>query len=418
MKRNSPAGRFRTLTCLVLLAVWLSPCTPPRQLRPLPEPYAQPTTAHYLPHQVWILLSGQESQPECQVQLTGTREGASPKLEFRRVGQQVVCSDGRKDSQLITPLRAPFEIAGRQYLGNLKVQAHKKGGLRVFVEVGLEHYVEGVVAAELPLWSSFPAELQAQSVAVRTYAVTALSRQGMGASGFLWDGVQDQAYHGTYRPGPSRGEQSAAIRLRRAVEATRGQVLLQGGELLDVRYHASCGGQTADRATIFPGTAPSAMVACTPCAKRARTEAGVPAERRPVTWKLHLSKPECLALVNRFGLGTRLLKLAPSKLDGSGRWQTVRLTGNKRTADVPLDLLRKNIGYGRLKSGRIRSLFPATGVPNADGLDVTGLGRGHGVWLCQEGLHDYAAEGMGSQAILEHYYPGSRVQRLDPDPRR
>ncbi len=413
MKRTSRAGRLCTLFGLALMACWLSPCTPPRHLRPLPEATPKPAAAAYLPRQVWILLSALENKTDCQVQL-----GSGSTLSFQSKARGVTCSDGRKGASLTTPMRTPFEINGRQYLGNLRVESHKKGGLRVLVEVGLEHYVEGVVAAELPLWSSLPAELQAQSVAVRTYAVTALTRQGLGPTGFLWDGVQDQAFHGNYRPGPSRGEQSAAVRLRRAVEATRGQVLFQGKDLLDVRYHASCGGQTADRSTIFPGTRPSSMVACAPCAKRARSEAGVPAERRPVTWKLNLSKPECLALVNRWGLGTRLLKLAPSKLDGAGRWQTVRLTGNKRAADVPLDLLRKHVGYGRFKSGRILSVFPAFGTPNANGMTLTGLGRGHGVGLCQEGIHDYAAQGMGSHALLAHYYPGSRVERLGHDPRR
>ncbi|MBL4770409.1 MAG: SpoIID/LytB domain-containing protein [Planctomycetes bacterium] len=416
MKNRFP-GTARLWSCvgLFFVAAFLSPCVTPPSLRPI-ERRAAPVPLH-LPRQVWALLSALENKPECLVQLSPTGSQAPRQISFRRQGRQVVCSDGRLGPSLTLNLRAPFEINGRQYLGNVKVLPHKKGGLRVLVEVALEHYVEGVVSAELPLWSSLPAELQAQSIAVRTYTVAALTRQGLGDSGFLWDGVQDQAFHGNYRPGPSRGEQSAAIRLRRAVEATRGQVLMQGEGLLDVRYHASCGGYTADRATIFPGTKSSAIVACAPCQKRTVQEAGTPAERRPVTWKLRLSTPECLTLVHRWGLGKRLLKFGPAKLDAGGRWQTVRLIGDRRTADVPLDLMRKHLGYGRFKSGRILSVSPASGTPNAEGLTLTGVGRGHGVGLCQEGIHDYAAQGMGSQGILEHYYPGSRVQRLGHDPR-
>jgi stage II sporulation protein D len=364
-----------------------------------------------------VVLTALENKSHCQVQLAGSNSQGRPPLEFQVRGRQVQSSDGRLAKSLTTEWPAPFEIKGRQYLGNLKVEMHQKGGLRVLVQVDLEHYVEGVVSAELPLWSSLPAELQAQAIAVRTYTVAALARQGSHADGFLWDGVQDQAFHGNYLPGPSSGEQSAAVRLRRAVEATRGQILLEDNRLLDVRYHAACGGRTADRASIFPGTRTSAMVVCDPCVKRAAEEAGVPAKHRPLTWKMHLSKPECLALIDRFGLGTRLLKLSPSKIDASGRWQTVRLVGDRRAADVPLDLMRKQVGYGRLKSGRVLSVEPFSGTPNADGLNLVGLGRGHGVGLCQEGLHDYAAQGMTSQAILEHYYPGSRVERLGLDPR-
>jgi stage II sporulation protein D len=414
MKRTPGVKRLLLLGGLLCGAAWLSPCTPPRSLRPVREA-SSARPALQLPRQVWVVLSAFENEASCQVQLATSEANNSAPLVFTIRGRQVHCNDGRLGASLTSTLRSPFEIKGRQYLGNLKVEVHKKGGLRVLVEVRLEHYVEGVVSAELPLWSSLPAELQAQAIAVRTYTVAALTRQGLGGSGFLWDGVQDQAYHGNFRPGPSRGEQSAAVRLRRAVEATRGQVLLQGKGLLDVRYHASCGGRTADRSTIFPGTRASAMIACAPCAKRATLEAGAPAERRPVTWKLHLSKPECLTLAARWGLGTRLLKLSPTKIDAGGRWQTVRLVGNKRAADVPLDLMRKQLGYGRFKSGRILFVEPVSGIPNADGLTLTGLGRGHGVGLCQEGIHDYAAQGMGSQAILEHYYPGSRVERLGHD---
>ncbi len=400
---------------LFLVVALLGTCVPPRPLRPVAKPTI--AAAPHLPRKVWALLSAQENKTSCQVHLVSLGAQGASQIEFRIQGRRVLGSDGASGETLSLHPRGPFEIEGRQYLGSLRVEAHRKGGLRVLVQVGLEHYVEGVIAAELPLWSSLPAELQAQAIAVRTYTVAALDRKAGGLDGFLWDGVQDQAFHGNYRPGPSRGEQSAAVRLRRAVEATRGQVLLEQGKLLDVRYHAACGGHTADRSTIFPGTSPSTVVACAPCDQRATTEAGLPADRRPLTWSLHLSKPECLALADRWGLGTRLLKLTPSQLDGAGRWRKVRLHGNRRAADVPLDLLRKQLGYSRLKSGRIIAVEPASGTPDADGLTLTGLGRGHGVGLCQEGIHDYAAQGMGSQAILEHYYPGSRVERLDIGPR-
>ncbi len=415
MRRSSAVRRFAPWACLLFLAATLSPCAPPRSLQRPREPV--PKAIPQLPQQVWVLLSSQENKATCQVELGAPNREASKRLVFRSHARIVQCSNGRQGPSLTMPLQSPFVINGRQYLGNLRVENHRKGGLRVLVQVGLEQYVEGVVAAELPLWSSLPAELQAQAIAVRTYTIAALNRQANGPAGFLWDGVQDQAFHGNYRPGASRGEQSAAVRLRLAVEATRGQVLMEKGQLLDVRYHAACGGHTADRSSIFPGTDSSAIVACAPCLKRSKEEAGTPAERRPLTWELRLSLPECLTLADRWGLGSRLLKMAPSRIDEAGRWRTVRLSGNQRAADVPLDLLRKHLGYARLKSGRIISVQPASGAPNADGLTLTGLGRGHGVGLCQEGIHDYAAQGMGSQAILEHYYPGSQMKRLGLGPR-
>lgn len=404
---------LRTALVGLLVASVVTTChTPlPRTAAPSvsqPAPWTLPT-------RVRVLLAGQEGAERLLV-----RRGQQ-QVAYWREGSGVA-SDREpfaSPSQHWSPI-GPFAIDGRTYLGELEIEPHPDGGLRAFVHVDLEVYVEGVVAAELPLWSSLPAELQAQAIAVRTYTVGALRRHP-DREPFLWDGVQDQAFHGLYQPGENAGEQRAAVRLSRAIEATRGLVLMQNGELYDARYHAACGGTTVDRSAIFSGTAPSPPVACEPCGQRAAQEAaeGVP-PRRPLTWEAQFSAPELNALARELRLGQRLVLIEPMQADRSGRWQQVRVQGDQRAVAMSLHALRRALGFGAWKSGQIVAVEASGTRLPADrtrgigprGITVRGLGRGHGVGLCQEGLHDYASMGWSDRAILRHYYPGTEVVRL------
>jgi stage II sporulation protein D len=42
-----------------------------------------------------------------------------------------------------------------------------------------------------------------------------------------------------------------------------------------------------------------------------------------------------------------------------------------------------------------------------------GRGWGHGLGMCQTGAYGMALEGATFQQILEHYYPGMTLQRVD-----
>ncbi|MGK0219067.1 MAG: stage II sporulation protein D [Planctomycetota bacterium] len=330
------------------------------------------------------------------------------RLVVRRAGNLVLASDGQAGQRLEFP--GAHRWGEHLYLGSIVAEPHPDGGLRITNLVPLEDYVAGVVAAELSLWSARPAELEAQAIAVRTYAVRNLEvRRRAGEAVMLLDGVLDQAYHGTYQPGESAGAQRAAKRLSNAIAATRGLVLVEGKQLADVRYHASCGGRTADRSIIFPGTAPSASRTCEPCQERAKREsfAGAPADKRPLGWILELGFGPLANLGHSLGLGTNGLDFLPAALDGGGRWLEVRVSGTAKDKRMSLEQLRAIVGHSVLKSGMLSDVrvTPA-------GLLITGRGRGHGVGLCQEGTRDYAQRGWDSATILRHYYPAMRLHRL------
>jgi stage II sporulation protein D len=109
--------------------------------------------------------------------------------------------------------------------------------------VDLEDYVRGVVSAEMP--SSWSAQaLEAQAVAVRTYAITT-SVDGNGYS--LYSDTRSQMY---------RGVAAETSSTDAAVAATHGQVVTYHGTPAVTFYSASSGGYTEDIQNVWLGSTP------------------------------------------------------------------------------------------------------------------------------------------------------------------
>jgi len=120
----------------------------------------------------------------------------------------------------------------RTYRGNLKV-AFTSGKTRVVNNVSAEDYLRGVVPSEMP--SSWHAEaLKSQAVAARSYALAGDSRfPGLADT---CDTIQCQVYLGFSHERPTTNA---------AVEATAGQVRVNGSAVARTEFSSSTGGYTA-----------------------------------------------------------------------------------------------------------------------------------------------------------------------------
>jgi stage II sporulation protein D len=84
-------------------------------------------------------------------------------------------------------------------------------------------------------------------------------------------------------------------------------------------------------------------------------------------------------------------------------------------------LLRLHGENGRVAIGR-RLGWDAVPSNNftaqEDGREVTlqGVGQGHGVGLCQRGARNMAEHGSDFRAILDHYFPNTRLEALPSAP--
>jgi stage II sporulation protein D len=152
----------------------------------------------------------------------------------------------------IGPFAAPLTVSGTgpltvaglgSYRGQLQFRPAGGSGVETINALGLDDYVRGVVAAEMP--SSWAAQaLDAQAVAARTFALTS----DVGGSAYqLYSDTRSQAYGGV------RAETAAS---NAAVAATRGQILTYNGTPAITYFFSSSGGYTEDVQYAFPGATP------------------------------------------------------------------------------------------------------------------------------------------------------------------
>ncbi len=134
-------------------------------------------------------------------------------------------------------------LNGRSYRGFLIMKGSRKGIVLVNV-VNLEDYLMSVVPGELsPGQFNAIEALKAQAVAARTYALK--NRNQFKDLGYdLVNTPQSQLYVGMSSEHPLS---------TRAVEETRGEVMLSRGELINALYTSTCGGKTEDVENVFAG---------------------------------------------------------------------------------------------------------------------------------------------------------------------
>src|SRR6185436_7808694 len=159
----------------------------------------------------------------------------------------------RKASETLTVADVPTGTGGsqletgmedRRYWGSVYVTLDHAGTLVAANAVAEDKLLAGLVPAEM--YPEAPAAaLQAQAIAARTELLQKIGRRNLTDPFLLCSTQQCQVYAGA-------GKEDA--RTTRAVEATRGMVLLRdGGGLVDARYSASAGGHTEDNDAIWGG---------------------------------------------------------------------------------------------------------------------------------------------------------------------
>ena len=170
-------------------------------------------------------------------QITMTRGGQSyamgTEMAFRRH-----VTDGANGLK-IAQARKP----GNLYPGDLRLIAQATGsGYRLYpiVSVYIESYLQGVVPYEMGDSAHIEA-LKAQAVAARTYTLGKMNARASQLYDVV-DTTNDQVYY---------GNSDATANCTAAVNATRGIVLTNNGQLTSTYYTASNGGQTESAQNFF-----------------------------------------------------------------------------------------------------------------------------------------------------------------------
>jgi len=247
------------------------------------------------------------------------RAGSSVKLRS---------SDGKPLADCGRKLRAAgngrVEIAALgAYRGALEVVPTDSdaGSLNAINALPVDQYVKGVIPNESP--PSWPqSALRAQAVAARSFAVTV----DVGGNGFgLYNDTRSQVYEGLDSETPTTNA---------AADATRGQVVMYGGEIAETYFSACSGGHTESVQDVFFGPPVPYLV-------------GVPDPYDyycPLhDWTLRFSGPQISAKLGAY-LNGRLKKVAITKRGVSPRIVWAKLYGTGGVTKVRGDQLESALG--------------------------------------------------------------------------
>jgi SpoIID/LytB domain protein len=237
-----------------------------------------------------------------------------------------------------------------------------------------------------------------------------------------------------------------SVEVSRAIEATRGVMLVYGGRICDARYHKACGGRTEDFANVWEETpvpyltsvadGPAVFPPVTSEEEADRWVHAAPpaycntadmnALRQVLPsfdqetadffrWEVSYSRTDLEDLLRKnsgldFG---ELRALTPLTRGPSGRISRLKIEGSRRTVVVGKELeIRRWLSPSHLYSSAFIVGTDRDGRGKATRFILKGAGWGHGVGLCQIGAAMMALRGFRMEAILGHYFPGAALRRI------
>ena len=280
----------------------------------------------------------------------------------------------------------------------IKVYMHEQGNI---VEMHLENYIAGVVAAEMPAEFELEA-LKAQAVAARTYAVKSMLI--FGGSGVAnqpgadvsTDYRQSQAFLSREKLKERWGasDERYWAKISRAVAETRGQVITYNGEFINAVFHSTSGERTASAKEVWGFDYPYLM--------------SVPCSWDQTAPRYSDRKEFALTEIEQL-LGAETQVVAAVQ-NGSGATQVIETTDSGRIGQI-------RIGSKVLSGLTIRDKLELRSTNFK--IEIQGpkmifntIGYGHGVGLCQYGANGMAKAGHEYRQIITNYYTGVAIKHI------
>lgn len=268
------------------------------------------------------------------------------------------------------------------------------------IELPIEEYIVGVLAGEMPANFSDEA-LKAQAVAARTYYFSMRQspcRLAKEHGAEICNTTHCQVYMGKEERMSKWSASSADTnwnKIKGAVEATKGQVLVYEGELVEnPKYFAVSAGKTENSIDVFSEDVPYLKSIDSP------GEESAPKFESYVDIK----KDEFIKTVNSFN--------KDAKLD------------NNNLSSINIVSRTEGEGVKEIKLGNIsvdgvqfRKMFNLNSTDfnleiMSDIIRIRCKGYGHRVGMSQWGANAMAKDGKSYDEILKHYYLGVEIEKV------
>jgi stage II sporulation protein D len=241
---------------------------------------------------------------------------------------------------------------------------------------------------------------------------------------------------------------------QKAIEATRGQVLMYENEICDARFSKCCGGISEDFENVWQPVKVPYLVAvrdikpkpdspdsnrglkpvrfedetfitslpeafCYTSDPDVLSQVLIDFDRATTNfyrWTVQYSQQELSELITRksgidFG---EIIDLISMERGNSGRIIRLKIIGTKRELIVGKELeIRKWLSESHLYSSAfvVEKLF-SEGVEIPSQFILRGAGWGHGVGMCQIGAAVMSRKGYTPNQILEHYFSGATIKSI------
>ena len=256
----------------------------------------------------------------------------------------------------------------------ITVTVYRNNGKIINLE--LEEYVLGVVGAEMP--ASFNIEaLKAQAILARTYALKSIKNGKK-----LTDTVSTQAYKDNSELQKLWKNDYIKYyeKIKKAVNETKGKIILYNNEYIDAVYHSTSNGKTENSKNVWKNSLPYLVSVDSSWDKNVKSY-----------------KKETIFEINEF---CNILKLDVEEPityeiihNETGRVRQITIN-NKTFSGTEFRILLK------LRSADFEIEI------NDEKVKVTTYGYGHGVGMSQYGANEMAKQGYSYIQILKHYYTG------------
>lgn len=332
-----------------------------------------------------------------------------------------------KSMKIQSPSSSPIKINNKRYRGYLTFDTIDKE-LAAINNVALEEYLYGVVPREMPSTFSYEA-LKAQAVAARSYAVCSVTRN-KDKSFDLYDTVSSQVYGGF---------DAERDNVRKAVDETRGQILLSDGKVINATYSSSNGGYTADANDVW-GAKYKYLIS-----KEDKYSINEP----NYNWNFQINANDLINGLKKQGINVNSInQIYVKENNNSKRVKTVAIMDGAKEVLVDNNKFKNAIGANKFKSsmytieasgvsaatqapendsdGEVTVLFedgvaifissetsdkasPSPAISADAKIKISGHGWGHGVGLSQWGANNMAKAGLKYDEILKFYYDGAEI---------
>ena len=270
------------------------------------------------------------------------------------------------------------------------------------VDMDMEEYITGVVAAEMP--AAFNEEaLKAQAVAARTFAVNHILYKGCSKyNGVdICDSTHCQAYvskQDRIKGWPESNSEEYWNKISNAVKSTRGEIISYKGELIQYpQYFAVSSGRTEDAVEVF-------AIDDAPYLKSKESKGEEIAPKYSSDVKVNIKD-----FVNKLNNSYPKAKLSEENVKSNVEIKSRTQGGSVKEI---------KIGNVNISGSKFRQIFNLNSANfnlkiSNEQISINCLGYGHGVGMSQWGANIKAKSGMSYKEILSYYYDGTKVEKIN-----